>query len=48
VIIAPWRRRSLAEALPFFSKINLLRTAEELVNRGFKVTLARIDTDRRP
>jgi uncharacterized protein (TIGR04141 family) len=43
-IVAPWHGRSLAAALPFFSKINLLRTAEELVNRGFKVALARIDT----
>jgi uncharacterized protein (TIGR04141 family) len=44
VIVAPWRGRSPAQALPFFSKINLLRTAEELVNRGFQVSLARIDT----
>lgn len=44
VIIAPWRGRSPAEALPFFSKVNLLRTAEDLVNRGFKVALVRIDT----
>ena len=43
-IIAPWRGRDLTEALPFFSKINLLRTAEELRNRGFSVSLARIDT----
>lgn len=45
VIVAPWRGRSLAEALPFFSKVNLLRTAEELINRGFKVSLSRIDTN---
>lgn len=44
VIVAPWRKRTLAEALPFFSKINLLRTAENLVNRGFKASLVRIDT----
>jgi uncharacterized protein (TIGR04141 family) len=46
VIVAPWHGRSQVEALPFFSKINLLRTAEELANRGFKVALARIDTAR--
>jgi uncharacterized protein (TIGR04141 family) len=45
VIVAPWRGRSLAEALPFFSKVNLLRTAEELINRGFKVSLSRVDTN---
>lgn len=44
VVIAPWGGRNLAGALPFFSKINLLRTAEDLVNRGFKVSFARIDT----
>src|SRR5207247_9267277 len=44
VIIAPWRGRSLADALPFFSKVNALRTAEDLANRGFKVAFARIDT----
>jgi hypothetical protein len=35
--------RSLAAALPFFSKINLERTAADLVNRGFKVSLALVD-----
>lgn len=44
-IVAPWHGRNPAQALPFFSKINLLRTAEELVNRGFKVALVRIDTN---
>lgn len=44
VIVAPWRGRSLADALPFFSKINLLRTAEDLSNRGFRVGFVRIDT----
>lgn len=44
VIVAPWHGRDLAEALPFFSKINLLRTAEDLTNRGFSVSLVRIDT----
>jgi uncharacterized protein (TIGR04141 family) len=48
VIVAPWRGRSLAEAMPFFSKINLLRTAEELVNRGFQVALVRINTGPTP
>ena len=43
VIVAAWRARSLADALPFFSKINLERTAADLINRGFKVALALVD-----
>lgn len=43
VIVAPWRGRNLADALPFFSKINLERTAGDLLNRGFKVALAQVD-----
>jgi uncharacterized protein (TIGR04141 family) len=46
VIVAPWRGRTLSEALPFFSKVNLLRTMEDLVNRGFRVAVARVDTSR--
>ncbi|MBA3424420.1 MAG: TIGR04141 family sporadically distributed protein [Rubrobacter sp.] len=36
-IIADWRGRDLAQAMPFFSKINLRRTARDLMSRGFKV-----------
>ena len=46
VIVAPWKGRSLSEAMPFFSKVNLLRTIEDLTNRGFRVAVARIDTNR--
>ena len=41
-IIADWRGRRLEEALPFFSKLNLRRTAEELRNRGFDVTCSQV------
>lgn len=34
VIVAPWKGRSPAEALPFFSKVNLERTVHELTNKG--------------
>jgi uncharacterized protein (TIGR04141 family) len=46
VIVAPWRGRTLSEALPFFSKVNLVRTMEDLINRGFRVAVARVDTSR--
>ena len=47
-VIARWRERSLAAALPFFSKVNLRSTARELQRRGFQVAFAqiRIATDR--
>jgi uncharacterized protein (TIGR04141 family) len=45
VIVAPWRGRTLSEAMPFFSKVNLLRTMEDLINRGFRVAVARVDTN---
>lgn len=41
-IIAGWRDRDLVEALPFFSKINLRRAAQDLINRHFKVACKRI------
>ena len=44
-IIAAWRSRDLAEALPFFSKINLRRAVSDLVGRGFSVTCARIGVE---
>jgi hypothetical protein len=48
VIVAPWRGRTLYEAMPFFSKVNLLRTMEDLINRGFRVAVARVDTINAP
>lgn len=44
VIVAPWKGRSLAEGLPFFSKVNLDRTVQELANRGYRVALSQVDT----
>lgn len=41
-IIADWRDRLLAEGLPFFSKVNLRRTAEDLRSRGFSVSCSRV------
>ena len=42
-IIHGWRGRSLTEALPFFSKVNLRRTARELRSRGYQVSHLCID-----
>lgn len=41
-IIADWRSRRLPEVLPFFSKVNLRRTAEELRSRGFGVSCSQV------
>jgi uncharacterized protein (TIGR04141 family) len=41
-IIADWRDRPLAEGLPFFSKVNLRRTAEDLRSRGFSVSCTKV------
>lgn len=41
-IIANWRNRSLSSALPFFSKVNLRRAAEDLRDRGFGVGCVRV------
>lgn len=43
-IVAPWKGRSVAEALPFFSKVNLERTVQELTNKGYEVSLSTVDT----
>lgn len=48
VIVASWRGRTLSEALPFFSKVNLLRAVEDLSNRGFRVAVVRVDTSGEP
>lgn len=46
--IANWRGRSLANALPFFSKVNLRTTATELRRRGYGVAFAQIPTSTDP
>lgn len=43
-VIAHWRGRTAADALPFFSKINLRRTAIDLTNRGFQVGFQQIES----
>lgn len=42
-IIGPWQGQSLAERLPFFSKINLRRHAQDLETLGYRVTYSAID-----
>jgi uncharacterized protein (TIGR04141 family) len=44
-VIANWRQRSLATALPFFSKVTLRKTVQDLTNRGFRVSFAKILTE---
>jgi len=43
-IITNWGQRTVAQALPFFSKINLRKTTEELTKRGYRVSLSRVPT----
>lgn len=43
-VIAHWRKRTAAEALPFFSKVNLRRTAVDLTNRGFHIGFQQIES----
>lgn len=40
--------RSLKENLPFFSKVNLTKTFENLTQKGFKVTIAGVDKEAKP
>jgi uncharacterized protein (TIGR04141 family) len=42
-IVAKWRGRSLVEALPFFSKVNLRRCTEDLHRMGYRVSIKRVD-----
>ncbi len=42
-IAVNWKGRSLEEALPFFSKVNLRRFSKDLRRMGYKVTHSRID-----
>ncbi|NNN10047.1 MAG: TIGR04141 family sporadically distributed protein [Acidimicrobiaceae bacterium] len=41
-IIERWQGRTCAEALPFFSKVNLREIASNLTSRGFRVALNQI------
>ena len=42
-IIADWKNRSLVDALPFFSKVNLRKNVEDLERMGYKVSVACIE-----
>lgn len=44
-IHAPWAGRSLSQALPFFSKVNLRRHSEDLKRMGYRVSHLRIQTE---
>ncbi len=41
-IVAPWRERSVVEAMPFLGKLTPRHLARELTSRGFQVTCQRI------
>jgi uncharacterized protein (TIGR04141 family) len=41
-VIANWGQRGLAGALPFFSKVTLRKAVQDLTNRGFRVSFAKI------
>lgn len=45
-IVADWKHRTYAQALPFFSKVNLRRAVADIRNRGFDVALARVQVNR--
>lgn len=45
-IVADWKDRSYAQALPFFSKVNLRRAVADIRNRGFDVACARVQVTR--
>ena len=44
-IVEDWGDKELHEALPFFSKVNLRRAAEDLRGRGFAVACQRVQVD---
>jgi len=43
-VVGNWRGRSPSQALPFFSKVNLRRTGADLRSRGFRMSLAQVQT----
>lgn len=44
-IVAGFSGRKMSKALPFFSKVNLMRTAETLRARGYKVSCQAVQVD---
>jgi uncharacterized protein (TIGR04141 family) len=44
-VIADWRSGTLSSRLPFFSKLTLRRTVQDLSSRGFKVSHLRVQTN---
>lgn len=42
-VVAKWKNRPPSVALPFFSKVNLRRHANDLKRRGFPVSFARVE-----
>ena len=47
-VIEEWQGRLLVDALPFFSKVNLRETTSNLEQRGFAVSVRRIDVTAAP
>jgi len=45
-IVADWHERDLVNALPFFSKVNLRRHAEDLERLGYQVYYRRVDIEK--
>jgi len=46
-IVAEWAGRSLVAALPFFSKVNLRESVSALDNRGYGVTVRKVEVSSR-
>ncbi len=42
-IVAKWNGRRMADALPFFSKVNLRRHVDDLRRMGYRVSMAPVD-----
>lgn len=42
-VVARWGGRTLVEALPFFSKVNLRRHVDDLLMMGYKVSCTRVE-----
>lgn len=47
-VIAKWKQRTPAQGLPFFSKVNLRRHAEDLRRMGYQVAFKRIEVVTKP
>lgn len=44
-MIANWKGATLVKRLPFFSKVTLRQVVQDLTSRGYRVTVARIQTE---